>query len=217
MHVFVDESGDMGFKFEHGSSKYYSLVAIVFPDTLSADDAREKIRRYRVDLGWKPTHEFKFNRTDVETRLDFLSIAKTMNFEYHGFVLNKPMLFANALRQPNQMYAEVTRWIFENTAATLRHAHVTFDKCADHKFYKFLDGYLRRVMAAKSKHDEGILSVTPKESNQDELLQLADMVVGSMSRFYSDKPDARFYLTRIKKREASLRFWPPDKKKQPAP
>ncbi len=61
--VFIDDSGDPGFKLDRGSSKHFVIACIIFNDPLDAEEAALLIKKYRRGLGWRQDREFKFNKT----------------------------------------------------------------------------------------------------------------------------------------------------------
>jgi hypothetical protein len=61
MLVFIDDSGDPGFKLDKGSSRYFVVACVIFDDNLDAEEAALKIKRLRRTLGWRNEQEFKFN------------------------------------------------------------------------------------------------------------------------------------------------------------
>ena len=50
MLIFMDESGDTGFKFSKNSSKYFVLTVIIFDNLESAEKANDTIKKLRKEL-----------------------------------------------------------------------------------------------------------------------------------------------------------------------
>jgi hypothetical protein len=73
MLVFIDDSGDAGFKLDKGSSKHFVIACVIFDDNLDAEEAALKIKRLRRSLNWRDDHEFKFNKASKTIRLAFLN------------------------------------------------------------------------------------------------------------------------------------------------
>jgi hypothetical protein len=213
MRVYVDESGCTGCKFGQGSSTTFAVVAVLVRDDVAEQSCLAGIRAVRDKLEWHPNREFKFNRCDMNERLLFLRTMAHHPFQFWAFVLNKPHLMATALRKPIDMYTKVVQWVFENAKDELRGAEVVFDANGDRRFYEFLEGYLKRIMAGHQMPG-AIAAVRGEDSRKNDMIQLADMVCGAVARYYSDKPDSRYYLTPIDKKHAHpIRYWPPSPKK----
>lgn len=71
MLVFIDESGDPGFKMDRGSSPVFAAVMVVFDDKAAALHADAVIEDALRDLRAFP--EFKFNKCDDRRRDGFSS------------------------------------------------------------------------------------------------------------------------------------------------
>lgn len=59
MLIFIDDSGDPGFKFDKGSSKIFVIVLIIFDDNLDAEETALKIKRLRQRFKKSERFEFK--------------------------------------------------------------------------------------------------------------------------------------------------------------
>ena len=55
--ITVDDSGDAGFKFDHGSSRHFVLACIVFKDSQVAEQVAEAMIKLRESKGWSPKAE----------------------------------------------------------------------------------------------------------------------------------------------------------------
>jgi len=44
MHIYLDESGDTGFKFGEGSSGYFVVALVLVPDVAAAEEAVRGLR-----------------------------------------------------------------------------------------------------------------------------------------------------------------------------
>lgn len=68
MIVFIDDSGDAGFKFDKGSSRYFIIACILFKDELEAEKTALAIKEYRRKCRFSDEMEFKFNGSRKEIR-----------------------------------------------------------------------------------------------------------------------------------------------------
>jgi hypothetical protein len=59
MHLYLDESGDTGFKFQQGSSRYFVVALVVVRDPNALADVLDEQRRAIDKL---PGEELKFAR-----------------------------------------------------------------------------------------------------------------------------------------------------------
>jgi len=75
MLVFIDDSGDAGFKLDKGSSSFFVISAVIFDDELEAEKTAIAIKELRRELGFSDQTEFKFNGCRKEVRLKFLVLT----------------------------------------------------------------------------------------------------------------------------------------------
>ncbi len=208
MLVCIDESGDAGFKFSSGSSEYFTCAAVIFTDTRSMDDCDRAIDEIRRQLKLPLRYEFHFTRCSDQIRTAFLRCVVQERFVFHGFVLNKPRLYGRKFHDKHGFYDFTVGVICENARELLRDAKVIIDKCGDANFRRQLE----RTLKARMTLEDGtclLKKVTMEDSKSNNLVQLADMVCGSIARsFNSDREDRDKYRRILKPREARVRFWP---------
>lgn len=80
MIVFIDDSGDPGFKIEKGSSKTFVICCVIFDDELEVEKTAVKIKELRRELNKSDQFKFKFNKCSRDYRIRFLETVKPFNF-----------------------------------------------------------------------------------------------------------------------------------------
>ena len=204
MLIFIDESGDPGLKIEAGSSKYFIVALVAFEDYEEALTVDDRISLMRRAQKFPPKFEFHFNKMKPAYRRMFLEAVAHYNFFYFGVVIDKAKLTESF---KESIYKYACGLLLENAKPRLNNAIVVIDGSESRRFRHELKSYLIR----KLKDDSGkcfIKKVRVLDSTTTNLLQLADMVVGAVARFYSDKKDSREYRRLIAHRELHVRFWP---------
>ena len=73
MLIFIDDSGDPGFKVEKGSSAVFIIALVIFDDPLDAEETALKIKRLKQSMKLSDNFEFRFNKCRKEFRCKFLS------------------------------------------------------------------------------------------------------------------------------------------------
>ena len=180
MLVFVDESGDPGFKIEKGSSPVFVLSMAIFDDAACADSASQTIEALRRDLRVKP--EWKFNKASDDNKDAFFNGVQGCAFRTRSIVVQKRLIYSRHLRTvKDDFYRFFVRMLMEHDANILRDAKVVIDGSGEAKFRKELGTYLRRNLASGA-----IRKIGMKDSKSDPLLQLADMAAGCIARSYRD-------------------------------
>ena len=88
-YAFGDETGDPGFAFARGSTRYWAAILLLLDDP-------EPLRQRIADLHSEsdiPAHvEFKFHKTSDGNRLAFLNALKTYPFVGRAVVVDKMQL-----------------------------------------------------------------------------------------------------------------------------
>lgn len=207
MLMFIDESGDPGLKVGQGSSKYFVVALVAFENRDEAQAADDRITLLRKEQGLTSDFEFHFANMKPSHRCLFLEAIASFDFFYFGIVINKVRLTGPGFNFKESFYKYACGLIFENAKPRLNNAIVIIDGSGSRDFRRQLQKYLvRRV-----KDEAGkclIKKVKIQDSAKNNLLQLADMVVGAIARFHSGKEDAREYRDIIRHREIYVQFWP---------
>lgn len=205
MLAFLDESGDPGFKPDQGSSRYFIVALIVFESDDHAQRVDERIDELRRELRLHPQYEFKFNKLSRDFRIAFLRAANPFHFRYYGVVVNKEKLYGPGFKFKESFYKYVSRMVFTNARSYLKEAYVVIDGSGSREFRTSFDRYLRARM---NEEHLVIRKVKIQDSHRNNLLQLADMIVGALARSYGEKRDAADYREVIRRHEAAVQFWP---------
>lgn len=204
--LFLDESGDTGFKFERGSSRLLVACLVGFDSDGEYAKSSAALAVLRTQLRWDPSREFKFSAMNHRLKAQAIEAAGAGEFWFHAFALNKPKLWDNALRNKHQMYRKVVGWLFENAVADASGSHIVLDRCGNRDFYRMIHSQVRfSCVAAKQPPPT---QFEDKESHESDGLQIADLVVGAVARLYSRKPNCHDLYSQISRRVRSLRHWP---------
>jgi hypothetical protein len=190
--IFIDDSGDTGFKFNKGSSKFFVLVAIIMDSRETTELISLAIARVRLLMKLGLDYEFKFNKLNKAQRINFLKKINYLDFNIDAIVVDKRIL-------------EDTKLLLLKTVEAL----LSLDKSMYDGSIIKIDGKANEVLRNslvkrlnllhKEKTDIGFI----RSSNN--LIQLADMVAGSIRRSYeSDKNDRFIYIDLLKKRIQNL-------------
>lgn len=196
MLVFIDESGDPGFKTEKGSTNIFAIVLVIFDDDLDAEETALEIKKFRREIGKSDGFEFKFNKCSKDLRIGFLKVVKDCKFRIRAIVMIKDKIYGSELRRSKEsFYNYAIKSVLKYNKGTIKSARLRLDGRGEREFRKRLTVYLRKELGA------GIIkNLRFRDSKNDVLIQLADMVVGSINRYYSEKGDAKIYFDIIKKK-----------------
>jgi Protein of unknown function (DUF3800) len=195
MLVFIDESGDPGFKLSRGSSDVFVAALVAFQDaerSMAAHAAIDGLAR-RSNL----TTEFKFNKSRHIVRDAFFEAVQPCDFRVRAIVVQKERIYSAHLRTHKEaFYSFFVRSMLTFDRGLLQRARVIIDGSGDREFKRELSSYLRRQL------EPGVLhKVRFNNSANDRLVQLADMCAGAIARSYRidrDSPDRWLRMLRPK-------------------
>jgi len=151
------------------------------------DDTEEAMRQLRVGLRCHPCHEFHFNRESCEWRAAFCRVGASCHFSIRAIVVDISRIYEGTIlrKSPKHFYNYITGLLFQHNFGSIQHAKVRIDGSMN----RDLRTYLRKKLNIET---QVISSVEFADSSKTPLIQLADMVAGSITRsFY---PDKREYL-----------------------
>ena len=123
--VYLDESGDLGWKFTApylagGSSRYLTIAAVCIPPT-KIHLLERLLRAMYVKYKWAPNKERKFVQLSASQRIEFATNAKALcdanpDIALHAIVVKKQNVQPHIRRDGNKLYnymiklALIKRW-----------------------------------------------------------------------------------------------------------
>ena len=196
--VFIDESGDPGFKAE--SSEFFIVAAVLFDSPETAESLMHEIINYRRELGWRDNHEFKFTKNPKNVIVNLLRRATNYNFQVYAIYVQKKELFKinPAMRQilEDQLY----NWLMKELLLQipLGIAKITIDGRSNKQYRKATATYLRKELSGKGSKK---LDFRFEDSVRTDLIQFADIVAGSVNRsLQPNKTDSKDYINLLQDR-----------------
>lgn len=199
MLIFVDDSGDPGFKLSNGSSEFFIIALVIFDDELEAEKTALAIKELRRELRFSDTTEFKFSKSSRKIREAFLQKVNRFSFRIRCIVVEKILIRSNELRNnKNSFYSYAIKMVLKHSKNSILNARVKIDGSGDRTFRKTFLSYLKRQL---NSEDRKILEHCKLvDSAGNVLIQLADMMAGSIHRSYNqNKDDREIYKNIIKK------------------
>lgn len=179
MLVFIDDSGDPGFRIDKGSSKYFVIALIIFDDELEAEKTSVAIKELRRKLKVSDKFEFKFNKADRKFKSAFFKAVVGFKYRVRAIVIDKEIVNSPRLRGDKEsFYNYVIMQVLKQRYGHIRNAKLKFDRRGERSIQDQLRVYLSRELDNKDKKIFDDLKFV--DSRQNTLIQLADMVAGSI-------------------------------------
>jgi hypothetical protein len=206
MLVFVDEAGDAGISGKEGQTSHFVVSLVLFEDHDQAEATDRRIDLIREELRFPPTFEFKFHSCQPKVRTYFLQEVLPYNWFFLGIVINKRKLYSPNFAVSEVFYNYATSLVFENAKPHLREAIVVIDASGGRTFRQKLSRYLRRKIDPTGSL---LKKIKHQDSTRNNLIQLADMVSGSIYRsMLVSKKDRWEYRRIISAKSLRVQVWP---------
>lgn len=195
--LWIDESGDCGFKFNKGSSKFF-VIAIIYLFDENENKIEKTINQLKLKLQLTEDYEFKFSRCRDNFRKEFFKVIAKLPIQYKAIVVDKKKIKPFDLKfQPQQLYCELIRRLLYDNNPPLEKAILIMDEATakiHHKeFNRVLKKYLSKNIISKIKQ---------KRSKNNTTIQITDIITGSIFRKY-EKNNEKYYKM-IKDKEKIL-------------
>ncbi len=145
MLIFIDDSGDPGFKLDAGSSRFFVIALIIFDDNLEAEKMAVAIKELKRSLGFPDKQEFKFNKSSKSIRESFLYTINDFDFRVKYLLVDKEIIYSHHLKQnKDSFYSYAIKMVLQHTKGTVDNARVRIDGSGDRNFRKSFLSYLRK-------------------------------------------------------------------------
>ncbi len=193
MLVFIDDSGDPGFKIGKGSSEIFVISLVIFDDDFEAEKTALAIKEVRRKLHFPDDVEFKFFKSRRQVREMFLQAVTPNHFRVRSLIVRKSIIHSPELRtNKKSFYAYAITMALKYSGNKIRNAKIKIDGSGDRTFRREFLSYLRRELNSQDRTI--VASCKLVDSRENVLIQMADMVAGSIRRSYdATKIDAQVY------------------------
>lgn len=197
MLIFIDDSGDAGFKLKEGSSPFFVIAIVIFDDELEAEKTAIAIKNLKRFLKFPDDVEFKFFKSSKKVRTKFLKVVGPFKFRIRALVVEKALIHSPQLRENRQsFYSYAIKTVLKYSGTSILDARIKIDGSGDRLFRKSFLGYLRRELNSGNKRIIKNCKLVDSKSNV--LIQMADMIAGSIRRSYDvSSTDRKIYKSII--------------------
>ena len=204
MIVFIDESGDPGFQTQKGSSPIFVIALVIFEDELEAEKTSLAIKELRRKLKVSDSYEFKFNKTNKRFKNNFFETVRRYDFKIRAIVITKESIYSPRLKgNKEDFYNFVIMQVLKHSQGKIKKAKLKFDKRGEKTMRDQLRVYLSKQLNNREK--QIFTDLKFENSRQNTLIQLADMVAGSIYASYSKKTN--IYLEMLKRSRRVDDIW----------
>lgn len=180
MHIYQDESGNAGSLSRPSATRHFALVALVIEDRDSVERAMRELRK-ELSFGY----EFKSHKTPIDIRIALLKRAISLDLYFDVMVVDKEALTAGwQQRSGLDLYRAMSQQLLAVVVRDLKNAILVTDEVDRRQTEALRKAIRQKVNPSRSDRlrPRRIKKVSGHDSRRDDLLQLADVVVGSVFR-----------------------------------
>ena len=199
MLVFIDDSGDAGFKIDKGSSRFFVIALVIFDDELEAEKTAIAIKELRRELDFPADVEFKFAKSKPLVREKFLQAIVSFDFRIRCLIVDKKKIYSSELQNnKNSFYSYIIKMVLKHSDGFISNAKLKIDGSGDRIFRKNFLTYLRKEL---NNTDRKIMTQCRLvDSKSNVLIQMADMIAGTIRRSYDEGKKDGVQLKKIIKK-----------------
>ena len=179
-YVILDDSGDPGVS--STSTSHFIIAAVIVVGENNKDKLSATVDQYRNELGWKETHEFKFNATKKSIIEELIKRTKHCDYSAYAIVLDKNKIPVTPdIIDSNSLYYYVIKELL--LKLDLVEPYIIIDGIGGKRYMQVIKTYLRKSLKAVGVDN---CDIKFANSKSDSLVQVADIIAGSIARSYRD-------------------------------
>jgi hypothetical protein len=185
MFVYVDESGDPGFKIGRGSSEYFVVSTVIVSDPLPLILGLDALRE---SLGLPVRFEFKFLSSNASRRRSVFEEIRRHDVSIRGFVVNKRLLLdRHEFRSNAHFYGAFLERALRESKPDFVDATIILDRfMSSRTSMRLLTSSLRQSLQEDVELPDGrivrrVKEIQHRDSRSDPMVQVADMVAGAIA------------------------------------
>jgi hypothetical protein len=184
MQIFVDETGDPGFRIEDGSSRFFIVVLVIFEDHAEANRAKSALNNLKKEWEKKESFEFKFTKLQRRDRLEVLEVANQFNYKIRAVVFDKVRMNELQLEHFKKNYYQYAiRSLLEHQDCRIQDSEIRIDSFGESYYREKLVNYFNEHLC--SSPEETHKHLIFQDSKFNVLIQLADLVAGSLRKSFN--------------------------------
>lgn len=185
MHIYLDESGDLGFN--PNSSKHIVIALLITKTPLHVERCIKKIRQRKLKKKLKELPEIKFNKSSDLIREKILTCIAKEPIEIAYIVLDKNRVNPARHNHKQKIYNFIVGYLMGSLPyGNTTHSKLIVDKRISNKVIRAdFDEYIKQNIAFK-------VDITHENSMYNQCLQATDFIAGAIFR-KCESGDSRYF------------------------
>ncbi len=185
-YVFLDESGELGFK--SASSRYFviSLLSCDEGEIYTLKRIIRKVRAKIIKKKLKKYPELKGNNSNDKIRMEILRRFNKTNSEIFVIILEKSKVYEYLKSKKNKLYNYIANLILNECSLANKDVYLIVDKSKSNRSLREdFDNYVRKNLNEKNPSCK--LLIKHENSQNEECLQVLDFISWAIFRNYEYK------------------------------
>ncbi len=195
IYIYMDESGDLGFK--NTSSNIFVIGYIITADPKILQRSLKKLRQRKLKKRLRELPEFKFYTASDRVRELMFNKIEELDLVSGYVAVNKGRVHPGLRRKKKVLYNYLVRQLLDDAITLYDHERkiiLVLDRLYSNKHLRdSMDEYLGRMASRISKSD---LKIIHKNSCDTAGLQFVDFICGAIWRHYEKGDNA--HIQRLK-------------------
>jgi hypothetical protein len=201
LNAFIDESGSYGFSFKNHDT-HFIVTAILVEEGEKTKILEESFNKIKEKIFHGA--EIKSNKIKDTTRIRIFNEIKNLDFSFYSVIIDKREIFDDSgIRNwRKSFYKFLYRQLYEKLYSTFSNITCFSDELIDKKFIAGLKEYIE-----KETQNTLFQQVTFANSKDIHLIQLADLISGTLNRYFSKKSNLDLYYL-LEDQNNGFVIWP---------
>jgi hypothetical protein len=204
LNAFIDESGSYGFSFKNHDTHFVVTALLV-----ECGEKTKILETSFVKIRDKFFHgaEVKSSKIKDSTRTKIFNEIKNLDFSYYSLIIDKREIYDDSgIRNwRSSFYKYLYRHLYEKLYSTFSNITCYADELIDKKFITGLKLYIE-----KETQNTLFQQVNFTNSKDNNLIQLSDLIAGTLNRYFSKKSNIDLYYQLINQNIGFINW--PDKR-----
>jgi hypothetical protein len=203
----IDESGDTNLDLDkEGTSKYYTICALVVRD---CDAPRVIASAETIRDEFCGKGELKSSNRSLQSqkrRLDLLERLLTLDMKFYALAVNKENVDrGSGLRFKRSFIKNLHRRLYEKLFRAHASLTIRYDEHGSDDFMSGFETYMRKHYPLNFLQE---LQIHRVNSRDHVLIQVADLIAGTVRRYYEGTDDEQVFKS-LAKAALVVEQWPP--------
>ena len=207
MNIYIDDSGDGGFKFGRGSSVHLVFVAVIFDSPQVLKPLSDRIELVKCQNNYQG--EIKFSKSSSKVKMALLREIGGANLRIRAIAADKRFIYSEKLRgTPAALKAYLIRMLLSKHDKTISNAKVFIDGKDTRGFSEERSDVDYFMRMCNREYPDTAVSIRFVDSEENVGIQIADMVAGALRRSLDKGENEYFDLVKPKaERKSRGTFW----------